>query len=217
MTRIVGYAIATLLLIPSTAFAVPFTGVDVFKYFKDGVEIVENLDKILMILNPDPKEGLTPKVSLTFRESANRGVLQMSGGDYNADSTQTFKVEGLYWNLTFGISQLDRFGPEFVQTSGSMLHVKGPHASDDLGDPFEWALSFPETSKLKSSVTAKTYHINKHYDDFDITLFGTPDGNNLSTWGLTATGTHIPEPSTVLLTSAGFVALAFVRRNRRKP
>lgn len=200
--------------------SIDLPGVSDFNYTKNGLQIVENLDKVLKIVNPNPVEGLIPKVSVTFNETSSQTSLIVSGGNFGTpDQTQTFAVGGEFWTFNFGVTQdaAAIVGDDDVAISGAWQHIKGPHASDGLGPTIRFASNFPGASAGFS-----THMTNGDQDTFDIRLggtvkeifipiIGTVISTDITAWTFTADATHIPEPSTIFLLGSGVAGIMISR------
>jgi hypothetical protein len=207
---------------PAWADPVDLPGVADVDYYKNGIKTVA---EILTILNPNPVDGLSPKTSMTFAETPSQAFLTLAGGNFGTpDTTQTFKVNGSYWGLTFSVTQdaAAVVGFDSVAVSGSFYHLSGPHGGDGLGTPFTYNLLF-EFDSPGCCTTGQTVHkTNRHIDSFDaglggtfrnvvVPVVGTILSSDITTWNFTASAIHaIPEPSLAGLMLAGLALLGIV-------
>jgi|688.fasta_scaffold486435_1 hypothetical protein len=169
-------------------------GVAIFRYIKDGIPIMVGLGSIISSINPQPPTGIIPPLAITFSESKKTASLEISGGDFDTDSTDTFNIVGSYWTTNFGISQDAGFTFDKLGISGSFQHILGPDSDDDLGEPAQFTGSWTSLPFLSPSatITTPTNHPNGHIDVFTASLTGTTSGvgTDIGTWNFVATGTH---------------------------
>jgi len=211
---------------PAWADPVNLPGVADLDYYKNGIKTIA---EILTILNPNPVDGLSPKTSMSFAETPSQAFLTLAGGNFGTpDTTQTFKVNGSYWGLTFSVTQdaAAVVGFDSVAVSGSFYHLSGPHSDDGLGTPFTYNLVLEFGSPGCCTSDQTLHKTNKHIDSFDAGLGGTFKNvtlpivgsilsSDITTWNFTASALHaVPEPSLVTLILAGLALLVFVASRR---
>lgn len=145
-------------------------------------------------------------------------TLQIAGGDFDTDSTQTFTFDGTYWDGVFGVSQDSGFLLDILNFSGNFAHALGPHVERDnpvmmFSDPFfPGSIVFnPEDGIIK--------HSNGHIDTYTGTIDATGFAD-ITTWNFFLKGVHsggVPTPDSspsVILLTAIFVMLLGLRRRR---
>ena len=217
---------------PAWADPVNLPGVADVDYYKNGIKTIS---EILTILNPNPVDGLSPKTSMTFYETPSQAFLTLAGGNFGTpDTTQTFKVNGSYWGLTFSVTQdaAAVVGFDSVAVSGTFYHLSGPHSDDGLGTPLTYNLVL-EFGGPGCCTAGQTVHkTNHHTDSFDaglggtfknvvVPVIGTILSSDITTWNFTTSAIHaVPEPSMMRLMLIGLALLGVVglrHRQRREP
>jgi hypothetical protein len=186
------------------AAALP-AGVAVFTYIRNGIAIAGALANILNSANAQPATGLLPPISITFAETKNQVSLDISGGDFDVDTTQTFSILGSYWSTTFSVSQASGVLFDTLGTSGNIRHLVGPDATDGLGTAVQfrgnWSPPFNPSLAFIPANGITRHPTNQHQDRFTGSLTGTTSGigSDIGTWSLSVNGIHeVPEPTTIL-------------------
>lgn len=202
---------------PSTS-AAP-VGVSSFTYEKDGIKIVLGLDDVLK--STAPATGISPPLAIIFSETRNDFTVQISGGDFDLDSTDTFLFDGSYWDGTLGISQDAGFLFDFLSFSGSFKHAVGPHGETDKPlMPFDSPFFIPNPIEFPTHPDGVVTHVNQHQDTYSGYLGGTFLLGDITSWTMVLQAQHhpVPEPTTSLLFGAGLLSLiAWTRRCARPP
>jgi hypothetical protein len=190
-------------------------GVSSFTYEKDGIKIVLGLDDVLRSMAP--ATGISPPLAIAFSETRNGFTLQISGGDFDLDSTDTFLFDGSYWDGTLGISQDSGFLFDFLSFSGSFNHAVGPHREADRPTmSFNSPFFIPNPIEFPTHPDGVVTHLNQHQDRYSGFVNATFLVGDITTWTMVLQAQHhkAPEPTTSLLMGMGLLGLMASARKR---
>ncbi len=156
--------------------------------------------------------------------------MSIVGGDFDNDSSITFGLVGSFWAASFNISQDSGFINDVLSINGTFQHKVSPpgHNDNPFGGIFNWnfvldaddAVGMPllvSDSKHGEIDHGPFDHIDTFDAAFTATVTSTLGFDDITGWTFTLQANHVvPEPSTLLLFSAGALGLLGYHWRRRK-
>jgi len=163
-------------------------------------------------------------VSGTIDDNLRFFTLALSGGAVTANTQTPMPIPlGPNWPFQLTIT-LNDTGPDFVLVTGNVFHDTEPDPPEGNGGPNNFSFIIHAVNVDTVTFNGNTKNVTNtiglphgsHSDTYTGVAQEVSVGDEISTWSATLTGTHIPEPSALLLLGSGLAACALAGSRRRR-
>ena len=173
-----------------------------------------------------------PDVVILFQETPTTFVFTITGGDFDSNGTLVAAVGGDFWAGTVSISEDAGFINDALTVGGNFRHIIEPHEMNraSTAQSFVWDFVMDadnltedanDTLRGTDSRAGSRLHLDSpHSDNFTASILvrGINTGNfdDITFHNTEITGTHVPEPTTLILLGTGLAGVGFKTRKRLK-